>query len=56
MFWFLGAVWLLIMAKCGLIWWAMLRWHVPFHPGWLVGPTLLFAALATVIWLAADDE
>lgn len=54
--WFLGAVWLAILAKCALVWWAMLRWHVPFHPGWIVGPTLLFALLATGLWLGAHDE
>lgn len=56
MFWFLGAVWLLILAKCALVWWAMVRWHVPFHPAWIVLPTLLFAGLATLLWLTADDD
>lgn len=56
MCWFLGAVWLLILAKCALVWWAMVHWQVPFHPAWIVIPTLLFAALATGLWLTADDE
>ena len=47
---------MLILAKCALVWWAMIHWHVPFHPGWIVGPTLLFALLATGLWLGADDE
>ena len=54
--WFLGAVWIAILAKCSLVWWAMLHWHVPFHPAWIVGPTLLFALLATALWLGANDE
>lgn len=54
--WFLGAVWLAILVKCVLVWWAMVHWHVPFHPAWIVLPTLLFALLATVLWVGADDE
>lgn len=54
--WFLGAVWMVVLAKCALIWWAMVRWQVPFHPVWIVLPTLLFALLATGLWLSADDE
>ena len=56
MFWFLGAVWLLILAKCAVVWWAMVHWSVPFHPAWIVAPTLLFASLATGVWLAVKDE
>ena len=54
--WFLGAVWLLILAKCAVVWWAMAHWSVPFHPAWIVAPTLLLAALATGLWLAVKDE
>ena len=56
MFWFLGAVWLLILAKCAVVWWAMVHWSVPFHLAWIVAPTLLFASLATGVWLAVKDE
>ncbi len=54
--WFLSVAWLLILAKCTLIWWAMVHWSVPFHPAWIVVPTLLFAALATGLWLGPHDE
>jgi len=54
--WFLGAAWILILAKCELVWWAMTRWHVPFHPAWIIAPTLLLAALATVLWVAPHDD
>lgn len=54
--WFLGAAWLLILAKCALVWWAVAHWQVPFHPAWIVIPTLLFAALATALWLAPHAE
>jgi hypothetical protein len=29
----------------------MVPWSVPLHPLWIVAPTLVFAAVATVIWL-----
>lgn len=53
---FMGAVWVLIVAKCVLVWWAMLHWHVPMHPLWIVGPTLIFATLASVLWLTHRPE
>lgn len=54
--WFLSAVWGLIIAKCIVVWWAMLHWHVPFHPLWIVVPTLVFAGTATLLWLVHTDE
>jgi hypothetical protein len=54
--WFVGAIWGAILVKCTLVWWAMVHWHVPFHPAWIVLPTLVFAVLATALWLDADDE
>lgn len=41
--------WGLILVKCALIPWAIQRWNVPIHPGWIVWPTLLFAGFATLI-------
>lgn len=54
--WFLGVAWVLILVKCTVVWWAMIHWHVPMHPAWIVLPTLLFAGLATGLWLAAHDD
>lgn len=54
--WIMTAAWMLIAAKCVLVWWAMLHWHVPFHPLWIVAPTLAFAALATSLWLTHHDD
>lgn len=53
--WFLGVAWLLIAAKCVLITWAIERWSVPIHPLWIVGPTILFAGLATALWVSHRD-
>jgi hypothetical protein len=54
--WFLGLGWVLIVAKCAVVWWAMTRWHVPMHPGWIVLPTLLFASLVTALWFGVHDD
>lgn len=49
--WFMAGAWLVIGLKCVVVWWAMAHWNAPMHPLWVVGPTLLFAALVTGIWL-----
>jgi hypothetical protein len=54
--WFMAAAWVLVAVKCTLVWWAMIHWSVPFHPLWIVGPTLAFAALATAVWLAHHED
>ena len=48
--WFLGVAWLVIVAKCLVVWWAIPHFHVPVHPMWIIGPTLFFAAWVTVLW------
>ena len=54
--WFMAVVWLLIALKCALVWWAINAWHVPFHPLWIVIPTVVFATLATGLWLTHHEE
>ena len=54
--WLMLVAWVLILAKCFAVWWAMGYWHVPFHPLWIVGPTLVFASLATGLWLTHHEE
>ncbi len=54
--WFMGLAWIVIVAKCVLVWWAMAHWRVPFHPMWIVGPTLVFAALASVLWVTHHED
>lgn len=54
--WIMTTAWMLIAAKCVLVWWAMLHWHVPFHPLWIVAPTIAFATLATSLWLTHHDD
>lgn len=54
--WIMSVAWLLILVKCTLVWWAVDHWHMSFHPLWIVGPTLAFAALATLVWLTHHDD
>jgi hypothetical protein len=49
--WWVALAWVVIVVKCVVVWWAVRHWQMPFHPGWVVGPTLLFAALASALWL-----
>jgi hypothetical protein len=49
--WILAIAWVVILAKCVVVTWAMNHWHVPIHPGWVVVPTLLLAAGATWLWI-----
>lgn len=53
---FMAVAWTIIAAKCGLVWWAMLHWNMATHPIWVVGPTLIFAALVTALWLTHREE
>lgn len=43
--------WILIALKCWLVTWACRTYAVPVHPGWIVWPTLLFAAVCTGLYL-----
>ncbi|ACB76449.1 hypothetical protein Oter_3169 [Opitutus terrae PB90-1] len=52
----MAIVWALITVKCGVVWWAMPHWNMPTHPIWVVGPTLIFATLVTILWLAHREE
>ncbi len=54
--WFMGIGWFLIAVKCVVVWWAIGHWNVPFHPLWIVAPTVAFAALASAIWLTHQAD
>lgn len=43
--------WILIVFKSLLVAWACSRYPVPFHPLWIIGPTVAFAALCTGVYL-----
>lgn len=54
--WFMTVAWVVVLVKCVVVWWAMLHWHMATHPIWVVGPTLIFAALVTAIWLTHESD
>lgn len=54
--WLMATAWLLIVVKCFAVWWAVGHWHMPFHPMWVIGPTLIFAGLATALWVTHHEE
>ena len=43
--------WALIGVKSILVWWACSYYPVPFHPLWIVLPTVAFASLCTAVYL-----
>lgn len=54
--WFLAVAWVLILAKCAVVAWAIDHWSVPIRPAWIIVPTLIIATLATSIWFGADED
>lgn len=54
--WFMAILWAVIVAKCIAVWWAVGHWNLPFHPLWIVAPTIVFAALASALWLTHHEE
>ena len=50
----LVAGWIIIVAKCVFMPTIIARWQIPIHPGWVIVPTLTFAALVT--WLALTHD
>ena len=54
--WFMSVVWVLIAVKCVVVWWGVIHWRMPFHPLWIVAPTLVFGGLATFVWLTHKEE
>lgn len=54
--WIVAVAWIVIVAKCAVVWWAINRWNVPVHPLWVVGPTLATAAFATLLWVTHDED
>lgn len=53
---FLAIGWVVIVAKCLALPWVFAHWRIPVHPAWVIVPTLLFAALVTVVILPRRAE
>jgi hypothetical protein len=50
----LAICWVLVIAKCVTVHWACRTYAVPFNPWWLIGPTLAFAGLCTLVYWRRD--
>jgi uncharacterized membrane protein YgcG len=46
--------WVLIILKSFAVVWLFDRYHVPINPLWVIAPTIVFAALCTVVYLLRD--
>jgi hypothetical protein len=48
------AGWLLIIAKSFLVVWLVKKYHLAFHPAWVIAPTVIFALLCTAVYFWRD--
>ncbi|HEY1791936.1 MAG TPA: hypothetical protein VGG34_03400 [Opitutaceae bacterium] len=46
--------WAIIVVKSFLVIWIFDRYHVPFNALWVIAPTVIFAALVTVVYMLRD--
>ena len=47
--------WAVIAVKSVAVVWAVGHYNLPFNPLWVIGPTVTFAALATIIFILWKD-
>jgi membrane protein YdbS with pleckstrin-like domain len=50
----LAICWVLILLKSFAVVWLFDRYYVPVNPLWVIAPTVVFAALCTVVYLLRD--
>jgi hypothetical protein len=53
---FLIIGWVVIIAKCLAVPWVLAHWQIPVHPAWVIVPTLVLAALVTLVVLPRRAE
>jgi hypothetical protein len=46
--------WAIIILKCVAVVWLFDHYHVPVSPLWVIAPTVVFAALCTLVYLLRD--
>ena len=46
--------WVIIVTKCFVVAWAIDRYAIPIHPGWVIVPTLFMAAICTALYYWKD--
>jgi hypothetical protein len=50
----IAVCWVIIIIKCAAVVWLFDHYKVPVNPLWVVAPTVIFAALITVVYLLRD--
>jgi len=50
----IAACWAIIALKCVAVVWLFGRYHVPVSSLWVIAPTVVFAALCTLVYLLRD--
>jgi len=50
----IAVCWVIIIMKCVAVVWLFDHYNVPVSPLWVVAPTVIFAALITVVYLLRD--
>ena len=46
--------WAIIVTKCFIVAWAIDRFSIPIHAGWVIVPTLFMAAICTALYYWKD--
>ena len=46
--------WVLIVVKCWLVTWLVAKYHMGFSPLWVTAPTVVFAAICTLVYVFRD--
>jgi membrane protein YdbS with pleckstrin-like domain len=46
--------WAAIALKCVAVVWLFARYHVPVSPLWVIAPTVVFAAVCTLVYVLRD--
>jgi len=50
----IAVCWVIIIIKCAAVVWLFDHYNIPVSPLWVVAPTVIFAALITVVYLLRD--
>lgn len=50
----IAAGWVLIVIKGFLVVWLVGKYHLNFHAGWIIGPTVISALLCTAVYFWRD--
>lgn len=52
---FLAIAWVVILAKCVAVNWAVDHWDMDIRAAWVIVPTLIFAATATLLFITSRE-